>query len=188
MDNPFHYMKCYLLGAAVIFAMALHLTSDATADSVIRIFGDKSTKVRDNANEPAALSGSPRSDAKGSSTIRIIGDKQTGDQKSDNAPEAGGLAEQEQLGQRLVALKAEEERKAAENEQRERVKTEQENKAAEAARQAAARKQQELREARKAEESRKSAEKEREERLAAFKADDERHRTLVGVRSQPKGD
>lgn len=156
----------------------------ATADSVIRISGDRTTKISSDpvggpATEPS------QTPAAESRTIRITGSKSGNEQPSQperhQTPSAvngiriiGDKSEavqkkvpEQTLQQQAELKKAEEERKVSEKAERERlahIKEEQEN---EAARKAAIEKEQELLAARKAEEQRQAAEKAEQEKAAA---------------------
>jgi outer membrane protein len=213
MRKPSKYMsRCLLPALALLISV---FSEPAGADSFIRIIGDRTTKGTDHSSGPTAAE-PPTSSVRGSSTIRIIGDKtETVPKKVPEQPVAVEITEKEQktktaaeeeklatetaeqmLAQRLAALKAEEERKAAEKSVQERLakakiaaaekaeqerlaklKSDQEKAAAEAARQAEMKREQEQLAARKAEEERRAAEKAEQERLAKVKAEDERAAT-----------
>ncbi len=147
-------------------------SSSRKEGTTIRIIGDKPVPARSPINEDQNQDASP---IKG---ISIIGDKietvrkKTPEKTKTTAEEENFTSEtaEQQLAQRLVALKAEENRKAAE-------KAEQENKAAEASSQTAIQLEQEQLSARMADESRKTAEKAEQERLAKEKNKQEREAT-----------
>ncbi len=199
------YISNCLLLACVINISTFSEPSDA--DSVIRIIGDRVTNSEMNPSGQAPVE-SAQVPVKGNATIRIVGDKPTNAQALSSgqtvrlatpikevktATEKESLSPktpEQEMAERLAALKAEKDRRDAEKLELERLakqKAEQEKAAAETARIAALKQEQEQLAARKAEEERKveqekavaetariAALKQEQEQLAAHKAEEER--------------
>jgi len=167
--------------------------SSVKGGSRIRIIGDKPIANSNSDSEQKAQQEQSQSSPL-IKEIRIIGDKQiTVPQKAAGLPMVVEATEKDQtekvkaekdklateaaeqeLSLKLVAMKAEEERRVAEKIELERMAQLKADQEKELARQAAIKLDQEQREIRKAEELRKAAEKAEQERLAALKADEER--------------
>ena len=205
MKRPTMFISYCLLLAFVINLSAF--AESSVADSVIRIIGDRAIKSENNFSGQASVESAPVP-VKGNASIKIVGDKPASAQtlssgqtvrlatpikevKTEAEKESLSLKTPEQeMAERLAALKAEKDRRDAEKLELERLakqKAEQEKTAAETARIAALKQEQEQLAARKAEEERKveqekaaaetarmAALKQEQEQLAARKAEEER--------------